>query len=275
MRLSEPAPPGGVAVPLSASDSTNLAVPSRVLLQAGELSAEFRIDTKQVAADTAVEISASSRTDTRRATLTITPPRPRARLVSVAVNPAIVTAGNAVEGTVTLSGPAHSAVVVRLASADNARASVPASVTIPPGAFSADFQVQTPHDTGSGSLSITASLDDDTRTTALNLLGAAAMELLQAPVPLAPGERASVLYNGPIEFAWTEVVGAVSYTLEVSANGEFTPPLAATRTVPALRLTITPLPPGVVWWHVCANDANGAPGRWSTPRALVVENAAY
>jgi PAS domain S-box-containing protein len=115
---------------------------------------------------------------------------------------------------------------------------------------------------------ITASAEGETRTASLNLNGAAAMSPLPAPTPVSPVPGATVIHDGPVEFAWSDVTGAVSYTIEVQHSGSFDGPLAASRTVPAPRITISPIAPGTVWWRVRANDSSGAPGRWSAARPL-------
>jgi hypothetical protein len=72
----------------------------------------------------------------------------------------------------------------------------------------------------------------------------------------------------PIDFSWTEVMGAANYTLEVDDTPAFDTPLS--RTVPGPSVSIHPLPAGVVWWRVRANDPYKAPGRWSETRAFRV-----
>jgi hypothetical protein len=269
--LDQPAPPGGATVLLSTSDATKVAMPTGILFASGKTVVSFSIGTVPVSGDTPVRIFAASKSGTQAATLTIGTRRSPAPLSSVAVNPAILTAGDRALGIVTLAGLAPSTTTVRLATSDASRVSLPAEVRIPAGATTADFPVQTAHGTTSGSVIVTASLEDTVKTATLSLTGAASTELLPAPAPLLPQEGASVAYDGPIEFAWLDVMGAASYTIEVDRTGSFAGPLAASRTVPSPSLAITPLPYGTLWWRVRANDANGAPGRWSTPRALRVK----
>ncbi len=146
--LVEPAPPGGATVALwpVGPAGARAFVPPRVLLPAGSASATFRVDTRPVPADVELEVVAGARNNAKPATLKISAARPRARLASLALNPAVLTAGKAAQGTVALTGPASSAVTVRLASADPERVSVPPSVTIPAGASAANFVVETAHD---------------------------------------------------------------------------------------------------------------------------------
>ena len=67
-----------------------------------------------------------------------------ARLQSLAINPTEVQAGQTATGTVRLDRPAPAGgAVVRLSSSNSTRASVPSSVTVPAGATSATFTIQT------------------------------------------------------------------------------------------------------------------------------------
>jgi thermitase len=67
-----------------------------------------------------------------------------ARLQSLTINPTEVQAGQAATGTVVLDRPAPAGgAVVQLSSSNPTRASVPSSVTVPAGATSATFTIQT------------------------------------------------------------------------------------------------------------------------------------
>jgi peroxiredoxin len=268
--LDQPAPPDGATVLLSSSDASKVTMPAGVLFASGKTAVSFSIGTVPVSGDTPVRITAASKSETQAATLNIGTRRPRAPLASVAVTPAILTAGERAQGIVTLANLAPSATTVRLATSDASRVSVPATVRIPAGSTTANFPVQTVHGTTSGSVIVTASLEDAVKTAIVNLNGAASSELLPAPQPLHPEDAAILAYDEPVEFSWSDVMGAASYTIEVDQTGSFAGPLAASRTVPAPSLAISPLPYGTLWWRVRANDANGAPGRWSPPRAFLV-----
>jgi thermitase len=67
-----------------------------------------------------------------------------ARLQSLTISPTEVRAGQTATGTVTLDRPAPAGgAVIQLSSSNSTRASVPSSVTIPAGATSATFTIQT------------------------------------------------------------------------------------------------------------------------------------
>lgn len=64
---------------------------------------------------------------------------------------------------------------------------------------------------------------------------------LPAPSPIVPSAGATVIHDGAIEFAWSQVMGAVSYTIEVAHSGGA---LAANRTVPGLAADDQPVGAG-------------------------------
>lgn len=95
-------------------------------------------------------------------------------LVSLALNPATVTAPASSTGTVTLSGPAPTGgLTVTLASSDTRKARVPATVTVAAGQNTATFTVTTLTGQlggGQNPVTITATLAGTGRTAVLNIL---------------------------------------------------------------------------------------------------------
>ncbi|HEX3281646.1 MAG TPA: hypothetical protein VHR36_10495 [Pyrinomonadaceae bacterium] len=95
-------------------------------------------------------------------------------LVSLALNPATVTAPAPSTGTVTLSGPAPAGgLTVTLASSDTRKARVPATVTVQAGQSSATFTVTTLTGQlggGQNPVTITATLAGTGRTAVLNIV---------------------------------------------------------------------------------------------------------
>jgi hypothetical protein len=122
-----------------------------------------------VADNTAVIISASYGGGSRTATLTVLP----AVLTSLALNPTQVVGGvQASTGTVTLNGPAPAGGAQVALSSNNAAASVPATVTIPAGATSATFTVNTAVVLMATNATITASYKGTTRNANLRVTNA-------------------------------------------------------------------------------------------------------
>jgi hypothetical protein len=108
------------------------------MIPAGVSSATFQISTAAVASATSVTISGTLAGVAQSATLNLVAPY---SLAGFSINPASQYGMFTAQGTVTMSGPADSAAVVTLTSANPALASVPASVTVPAGATSASFTI--------------------------------------------------------------------------------------------------------------------------------------
>jgi len=269
--LDQPAPAGGAAVTLSASDPSLVTMPRRVLFRSGETAAQVSIKAKSVEGNAEVNILANSTGEQRQATLRIGPPRPIPALAGVAMHPRYVAAGGQVDGMVTLAAPAPGKMEVRLASSDPSRVVVPPTVTISAGSNGASFPVRSLHATTTGNVTITASLDGVVKSDAIELTAAAGQEALPAPILLTPSYGAGgggTSYGLAGEFTWSSVMGAASYTIEVSPVKTFDSPGNFSRTIPTTSVTITPLAAGRLWWRVRANDEKGAPGRWSTARPV-------
>jgi hypothetical protein len=138
--LGGPASAAGAVITLSSSDPTAFFPGGNtVTIPVGAQSASFSISTSGVAASTPVTISASSGLITVSEQLTVIPPFTFTSLS--AGQPSIfgLIGGNAAVGTVTLSGPAADGVVITLTSSNSAAVTIPASVSVAPGATSASF----------------------------------------------------------------------------------------------------------------------------------------
>jgi len=260
--LRTPAP-GRASVALSSS-VPEVQVPARLIFSAGSTRAAADIGTQVVPRDVTARITATARQNSRSATFIVTATPPRGALTSFGVVPATPAAGNDVVGTVTLAAPAPapSGTVVRIASSD-AAASPPATVKVRPGGRAENFLIKTERSTANRTVTLTASLDETTRSVELTLRAADSGTPLDAPALLEPFEGVRA-----VEFSWGEVFGAVSYTLEISQSSGFEGPLIASRTVPFTEVRVTPLPSGLLWWRVRANDSSGAGGDWSAPRGM-------
>ena len=91
-------------------------------------------------------------------------------LAGIALNPASVVGGNTSQGTASLTSAAPSGgAVVTLSSSNTSAATVPASVTVPAGAFSATFTVSTASVTASTSPTITGAFGGVARSATLTV----------------------------------------------------------------------------------------------------------
>lgn len=158
--VSDLAPPGGVVVSLSSSNTAAATVPATVTIPAGAASATFTVNSLGVASNSSVTVSASYAGTTRTANLTVTP----ASLSSVGVSPGVVVGGNASTGTVSLNGLAPPGAVVSLWSGNTSVANVPASVTVSSGSAAASFTVTTSSVTSISTTTINATYSGVSKT---------------------------------------------------------------------------------------------------------------
>lgn len=139
--LSIPAQAGGAAIALSSGDTSLATVPASITVPAGYTSYSFSVSTTPVAANTTVPLTASFNGTTVNASLTLS----AAPVVSVsALTFPDVVGGQAVTGTVTLNNFPRGAggATIALTSGDPS-VQVPATVTVPQGAYSASFTAGT------------------------------------------------------------------------------------------------------------------------------------
>lgn len=197
----------GALVLLATSHPTLAPVPSTVTVPSGATSATFTVNTQPVGVQVVATISASYGGVTQAATLTVSPPD----LSSLSLSPASVLGGQATTGTVTLTGPAPGGNAVTLASSDPA-ATVPGMVSVPTGATSTTFTVDTAAVAAPVADVISASLGTTTRTSTLTIapLRISALALNPTSVAGGGGSTGTVTLNGPAPAAGAAVTLASS-----------------------------------------------------------------
>lgn len=136
--LSGNAPIGGTVVYLS-SNSGSATVPASVTVLNGFSSTTFNVSTTGVDSVTVATITATVGSISKTANITINP----AVLNGFIVNPGSVVGGSAATGTILLHGQAGPSGISASVSSNNVAATVPATVTIPSGANSGTFTVNT------------------------------------------------------------------------------------------------------------------------------------
>jgi uncharacterized repeat protein (TIGR03803 family) len=162
--LSVDAPLGGLRVALKSS-SSSAAVPSTILVLAGETTAAFTVKTTPVAVKTTVTVTATFLGVAKTASLTIEPPA----LTSLSLSPSTVTGGASSVGTVMLTGIAPTAGTHVELSSNSKTATLPASVTVAAGKSSATFTVKTSNVSAQTSATISAKLGSVTKTAVLTI----------------------------------------------------------------------------------------------------------
>lgn len=160
--LTGTAPTGGTTVSL-VSSSAKVHVPASVVVPEGTHTATYTITTDSSTMGVDANISATLSGKTVKTVLHVT-----GAVLGVSVSPATVTAGGSSTGTVTLSPAASTDITVNLSS-NSGLAPVQSTVTIPMGATSATFPVNTPSSPTGASATITATWDSQVKTAALTV----------------------------------------------------------------------------------------------------------
>ncbi len=210
--------------------------------------ATFAIATKAVTAVTAVTITATYSGVAKTATLTVNPPV--AALAAVSVNPATMIFGSVATGTVTLTSAAPAGgAVVALSSSDWVSFYLPASVTVPAGATSAQFTVTTA--IGKSTTIITATYNGVNKTADLTSVYPTVTALTCNPNPVIAGNTTicTVTLNG---------IMPAATTVWILSDQPFFAPASGTVTVPAGAISAdfsitTTLVPDQIVAHISAN----------------------
>jgi hypothetical protein len=135
-----------------------------------------------------------------------------ASLAGIALNPASVVGGNTSEGTASLTSAASAGgAVVTLSSSNTSAAGVPASVTVPAGAFSATFTVSTASVTASTSLTISGAFGGTARS--------ATLTVTPPPAPPPPAALSAVAVNPASVTGGASSQGTVTLTSPAPAGG--------------------------------------------------------
>jgi VCBS repeat protein len=133
-------------------------------------------------------------------------------LAGIALNPASVAGGDMSQGTASLTSAAPSGgAVVTLSSSNTSAATVPASVTVPAGAFSATFVVSTASVTASTSLTISGAFGGAARS--------ATLTVTPPPPPPPPASLSTVAVNPASVTGGTSSQGTVTLTSAAPAGG--------------------------------------------------------
>jgi uncharacterized protein (TIGR03437 family) len=163
--IADSAPISGATVNLQSSDSIAKA-PSFVNIPSGQNSTSFTITTAAVTAAQTVTITATYGSLKQSATLTVNPPA-SPTLTGVAVSPDHVTGGTNATGTVTLGAAAPLGGIAVGLKSSSASAQVPLLFSVPQGATTASFTIQTYHVTSTQTVTITATAGSVSETAVL------------------------------------------------------------------------------------------------------------
>jgi hypothetical protein len=219
VRLTGPAPAGGLTVALS-SDSSAISA-SALTVPAGALTGMLVVTAAGVDSSTLVTITGTTGSVTKTVSVTVNP----ASLQSLSA-PAFVTGGVLSAVTVSLNGKAGpSGVAVALSSSDGVSIAPGTVLTVPSGATSAAFKFTPPAVAANTSITITATQGAVTKSAVLPVRAPVPALLIASPTTVKGGQSLvlTVRLNGPAP------AGGVS--VAITGNASAVPP--ATIVIPA------------------------------------------
>ncbi len=94
-------------------------------------------------------------------------------------------------------------------------------------------------------------------------------DLIPAPALSAPADKERLLADS-IRFTWSPSAGARHYWFEIANQKDFQNLVYTSRTLTATSVTVK-LQDGIYYWRVSAEDNEGFPGPFSSPRNLNIE----
>lgn len=94
--------------------------------------------------------------------------------------------------------------------------------------------------------------------------------LLPAPGIRFPENNTKQLADS-ITFEWTQVTGAKRYWIQIAQDKEFNKPVFSSKSLTVTSLKVL-LEPGIYYWQVAAEDADGFPGPYTRPAVLFMES---
>jgi hypothetical protein len=255
--LPDPAPAEGLVVTLASEAPSVASVPSSITIPGGATSGSFTISTFTASATSNVGLSATHADTTVFSSITVGP----VAISTISVNPTSVVAGSSSTGTVTLNAAARGDGAVVFLSSSSSVATVPATVTVPAGAFSASFSIGTTSVTASTTAVIIGSYGGATRTATLAVHPPSTPT---APSLISPANDARPAQ--PVTFDWSDVANAASYEIQIDNTSTIASPLVANAVVTVSQATIGGLPAQQLWWRVRARNSAGGAGPFSATR---------
>lgn len=225
--IDGPAPVGGLTVNLAQS-VTLLNLPTSVVIAEGETSVTFEIDTSPVAVDSAVVLTASGGGESASTVILVQAPM----VSQVQLTPQSVTGGSSVSGVVMLGSPAPAGGATVALASTSLNATVPTSVVIAAGQYSAPFTVTTRSVAVDSSAVVSATAFGTRVKSTLSILGPK-IQMLQLP--------ASTITSGVSQLA-TVILTTAAPTggkVVVLSSNSTNVSVPASVTVPAGQTTAT------------------------------------
>jgi len=226
LTLNGPAGAGGLTLNLSSSNTGVATVPATVTVRQGESSAEFTVTTSATPQSANTVITVAGSTVSKTATLTVA----SAQLSALSKQVSQVIGGQTATFTLLATSKVGAGgLLVNLSSSNPAALTVPASVTIPANASSANFAVSTASVAAQTTVNVTATAGNVTKTEPLLLMpeGLTAFDL--SPV--------SVTGGGTVTGRLTAFAGHNGFNVVVTSEQPQVVTVPATVAVPASQKT--------------------------------------
>jgi len=243
--LSGNAGSGGLLVTLT-SNNAAATIPKSVTVPSGQSVASFRISTVPVSVQKVVTFTAKNGAVSKTANLTVNP----AELSSVSLNPSTVAGGGTSTGTVTLTSPAGSGMVVKLSSS-SPLAKVPGTVSISAGKTSGAFSVKTVSVPAQAAAVLTANLNGTMQSATLTITPPVIVSVTLNPTSVKGGKSSSgtVTLSSPaptggliVSLISNSAKATVAASLTVAVGkttGTFTVKTSAVSSTTTVKITAT------------------------------------
>jgi hypothetical protein len=276
IRLTSPAPAGGLVVGLGTNLPLSAGMPAAVTVPAGTTVATVPITTFVgfPNSTTTVELRAWAGATIVHNGINVVTGDVQQQLgigtttldAPVVGGFATVVGGTSLTAHISITGPAPAGgALVTLVSTDTTVATVPTSVDIPAGASSASFTVQTKVVSATTSSNIGGGFAGGFNVATLRVTPASSTNpppggAISAPSLLSPSADARFAAHSTVTFDWSGVAGAATYTIQISSDDKFSSAssMIVNQTVSASQFVTATLPTMTLWWRVRANGASGS-----------------
>lgn len=162
--LTKAAPPGGLKLDLTSSDTTVATVPDSVTVQEGQFSANFSVKTKRTPVQKTSTITAFGSAQVKDSkVLKVNPPA----ISSFTIDPTSVLGGTTAKGTIVLSTQAPAGTVITLTATPSGVVTIPATINVTSGIQTVSFLIKTNAVAATKNVSIKATLAPTSKTASL------------------------------------------------------------------------------------------------------------
>lgn len=222
--LTGPAPPAGITLALSSSNTKAATTPSSITVGSGKTSATFTVTALATTSTKSVVIKAISGNSVQSVSLTINP----FSIDSLVLSPPAISGGSIAAGIVSLNAPVgtHSAPIAVKLLSSSASVRVPVSVSVLAGSSVAKFSLATSPVGSLQSSTVTAMLGSSSQQATLSVLPPSLASITVNPTTLKGSASASV--TGTVTLTSVAQASGVTVSLSSSNSSAVLPPGSVT-----------------------------------------------